>query len=194
MADCFSKSELTDFCKMMTLPNGTPLIPVDMLDWLVSKGFFTAPASTKYHGAHEGGLFQHSAAVMKALVGLTESCHLDWQNERSPYIVGMFHDLCKIDQYRNTSYGLTLDGQPLHNPCEWEYNPHTLLKGHGEKSVMLLSQFYTLTEEEILCIRYHMGAFTPKEEWNDYTGAIHAYPNVLWTHRADMLASHVAGI
>ena len=194
MADCFSKSELTDFCKMMTLPNGTPLIPVDMLDYLVSKGFFTAPASTKYHGAHEGGLFQHSAAVMKALVGLTESCHLDWQNERSPYIVGMFHDLCKIDQYRNTSYGLTLDGQPLHNPCEWEYNPHTLLKGHGEKSVMLLSQFYTLTEEEILCIRYHMGAFTPKEEWNDYTGAIHAYPNVLWTHHADMLESHVAGI
>ena len=194
MADCFSKSELTDFCKMMTLPNGTPLIPVDMLDWLVSKGFFTAPASTKYHGAHEGGLFQHSAAVMKSLVGLTESCHLEWQNERSPYIVGMFHDLCKIDQYRNTSYGLTLDGQPLHNPCEWEYNPHTLLKGHGEKSVMLLSQFYTLTEEEILCIRYHMGAFTPKEEWNDYMGAIHAYPNVLWTHQADMLASHVAGI
>lgn len=194
MADCFSKSELTDFCKMMTLPNGTPLIPVDMLDWLVSKGFFTAPASTKYHGAHEGGLFQHSAAVMKSLVGLTESCHLEWQNERSPYIVGMFHDLCKIDQYRNTSYGLTLDGQPLHNPCEWEYNSHTLLKGHGEKSVMLLSQFYTLTEEEILCIRYHMGAFTPKEEWNDYTGAIHAYPNVLWTHQADMLASHVAGI
>ena len=194
MADCFSKSELTYFCKMMTLPNGTPLIPVDMLDWLVSKGFFTAPASTKYHGAHEGGLFQHSAAVMKSLVGLTESCHLEWQNERSPYIVGMFHDLCKIDQYRNTSYGLTLDGQPLHNPCEWEYNPHTLLKGHGEKSVMLLSQFYTLTEEEILCIRYHMGAFTPKEEWNDYTGAIHAYPSVLWTHQADMLASHVAGI
>lgn len=194
MADCFSKSELTDFCKMMTLPNGTPLIPVDMLDWLVSKGFFTAPASTKYHGAHEGGLFHHSAAVMKSLVGLTESCHLEWQNERSPYIVGMFHDLCKIDQYRNTSYGLTLDGQPLHNHCEWEYNPHTLLKGHGEKSVMLLSQFYTLTEEEILCIRYHMGAFTQKEEWNDYTGAIHAYPNVLWTHQADMLASHVAGI
>lgn len=80
------------------------------------------------------------------------------------------------------------------DPSKWEYNPHTLLKGHGEKSVMLLSQFYTLTEEEICCIRYHMGAFTPKEEWNDYTGAIHAYPNVLWTHHADMLASHVAGV
>ena len=178
----------------MKLPDGTPLLPIDMLDWLVNKGFFKAPASTKYHGTHEGGLYQHSASVMKFLVQLTKDNDLHWQNERSPYIVGMFHDLCKIDQYRNTSYGLTLDGQPIHNPCEWEYNPHTLLKGHGEKSVMLLSQFYTLTEEEILCVRYHMGAFTPKEEWNDYTGAIHAYPNVLWTHQADMLASHVAGI
>ena len=194
MADCFSKSQLTDFCNLMKLPDGTPLLPIDMLDWLVNKGFFKAPASTKYHGAHEGGLYQHSASVMKFLVQLTKDNGLHWQDERSPYIVGMFHDLCKIDQYRNTSYGLTLDGQPIHNPCEWEYNPHTLLKGHGDKSVMLLSQFYRLTEEEICCIRYHMGAFTPKEEWNDYTGAIHKYPNVLWTHHADMLASHVAGI
>ena len=178
MADCFSKSELTDFCNLMKLP-------IDMLDWLVNRGFFKAPASTKYHGAHEGGLYQHSASVMEFLVQLTKDNDLHWQDERSPYIVGMFHDLCKIDQYLPF-----MDCESI----SWDYNPNTLLKGHGEKSVMLLSQFYTLTEEEICCIRYHMGAFTPKEEWNDYTGAIHAYPNVLWTHQADMLASHVAGI
>ena len=185
MSDCFSKSELTDFCNLMKLPDGTPLLPIDMLDWLVTKGFFKAPASTKYHGAHEGGLYQHSASVMEFLVQLTKDNDLHWQDERSPYIVGMFHDLCKIDQYLPF-----MDCESI----SWDYNPNTLLKGHGEKSVMLLSQFYALTEEEICCIRYHMGAFTPKEEWNDYTGAIHAYPNVLWTHQADMLASHVAGI
>ena len=59
---------------------------------------------------------------------------------------------------------------------------------------MLLSQFYSLTMEEIACIRYHMGAFTDKSEWNDYTRAVKAYPNVLWTHQADMLASHVKGV
>ena len=48
--------------------------------------------------------------------------------------------------------------------------------------------------EEIACIRYHMGAFTDKSEWNDYTRAVKAYPNVLWTHQADMLASHVKGV
>ena len=207
MADCFSKSELTDFCNLMKLPNGTPLLPIDMLDWLVNRGFFKVPASTKYHGAYEGGLYQHSASVMKFLVQLTKDNDLHWQDERSPYIVGMFHDLCKIDQYiprwgAKEELELT-ELTPLNKPnptrftntiVGYDYNPNTLLKGHGEKSVMLLSQFYRLTEEEICCIRYHMGAFTPKEEWNDYTGAIHAYPNVLWTHHADMLASHVEGV
>lgn len=51
-----------------------------------------------------------------------------------------------------------------------------------------------LTSWEIMCIRYHMGAFTDKSEWNDYTRAVRNYPNVLWTHQADMLASHVAGV
>ena len=204
MPDCFSKYELPDFCNLMKLPDGTPLLPIDMLDWLVNRGFFKVPASTKYHGAHEGGLYQHSASVMKFLVQLTKDNDLHWQNERSPYIVGMFHDLCKIDQYI-PKWGVKeeLEVTPLNEPNHmrftntivgYDYNPDTLLKGHGEKSVMLLSQFYRLTEEEICCIRYHMGAFTPTEEWNDYTGAIHAYPNVLWTHHADMLASHVAGV
>lgn len=204
MVDCLSKSELDDFLNLMKLPDGTPLLPIDMLDWLVNKGFFNVPASTKYHGAHEGGLYQHSASVMKFLVQLTKDNDLHWQDERSPYIVGMFHDLCKIDQYI-PRWGVKeeLDVAPLNKASPtiftntivgYDYNPDTLLKGHGEKSVMLLSQFYRLTEEEICCIRYHMGAFTPTEEWNDYTRAIHAYPNVLWTHHADMLASHVAGI
>lgn len=59
---------------------------------------------------------------------------------------------------------------------------------------MLLSMHTTLTEEEIMCIRYHMGAFTDKEEWRDYTNAVKNFPNVLWTHHADMLASHVSGV
>jgi hypothetical protein len=133
-------------------------------------------------------------AVTRFLLNLTKDNGLIWQKERSPYLVGMFHDLCKIDQYRNPKSGILVDGREMVNPDAWEYNPYTFLKGHGDKSVMLLSQFFTLTEEEILCIRYHMGAFVEKEEWRDYTRAVHAYPNVLWTHQADMLASHVEGV
>lgn len=194
MPDCFSKSEVTDFLNFMKLPDGTPVVSDDMMEYLMAYGFFTAPASTKYHGNYEGGLLEHSYMVTKFLLTLTQDNHLIWHKARSPYIVGMFHDLCKIDQYRHPASDLVVDGMSLPDPSKWEYNPETLLKGHGDKSVMLLSQFYTLTDEEIMCIRYHMGAFTDKSEWNDYTRAVRNYPNVLWTHQADMLASQVAGV
>ena len=194
MPDCFSKSEVTDFLNFMKLPDGTSVVSDNLMDYLMAYGFFTAPASTKYHGNYEGGLLEHSYMVTKYLLTLTQDNHLIWHKSRSPYIVGMFHDLCKIDQYRHPVSDLVVDGMLLPDPSKWEYNPDTLLKGHGDKSVMLLSQFYTLTEEEIMCIRYHMGAFTDKSEWNDYTRAVSQYPNVLWMHQADMLASHVAGV
>lgn len=154
-------------------------LPIDdLIEKLTDMGFFTAPASTKYHGNYEGGLFEHSVNVTEALVELTNAMRLKWSRAESPYIIGMFHDLCKADQY--TGVG-----------GSWEYRKETLLNGHGDKSIMLLSQFFTLTEEEIMCIRYHMGAFVDREEWNDYTRAIHRYPNVLWAHTADMMAAHI---
>lgn len=145
-------------------------------DWLVfDNDFLTAPASTKYHGACEGGLYMHSVAVTDTLVDFTKKLGLQWQKERSPYIVGMFHDLCKVDQYTQIENG-------------YEHDEDVLLKGHGEKSIMLLSQFMTLTEEEIMCIRYHMGAYET-ENWKQFDLAIKKYPNVLFTHTADMYAS-----
>lgn len=169
-------------------PSATPL------DWLASVGFFTAPASTKYHGAYEGGLFDHSLAVAKTLVELTNRLELKWERPSSPYIVGMFHDLCKADFYCHPKMGVYMNGEEVLDFSRWEHSDDCLLKGHGDKSVMLLSTSVSLTMEEVMCIRYHMGAFTDKSEWSDYTRAVKQYPNVLWTHTADMLASHVQGV
>lgn len=166
----------------------------EFLSWLTENGFFTAPASTKYHGVYEGGLFDHSLAVTKRLVKLSMDNKLEWQRKESPFIIGMFHDLCKYDQYVLTvdenAYNM-LTGTP--GEITYKYNENTLLKGHGSKSVMLISQFITLTEEEMLCIRYHMGAYE-KEEWAEFDAAIKKYQNVFWVHAADMLASKVDGI
>lgn len=175
---------------LMMATNLSEIVKEDFLKWLAENGFFTAPASTKYHGNYEGGLFDHSFMVMNLLVELSAANGLKWKRPASPFLVGMFHDLCKIDQYRidnSTPY-------TVGEPTQYEYNPNTMYKGHGDKSIILLSQFTTLTDEETACIRYHTGAFTEKEEWRDYTHAVHAFPNVLWTHQADMLASHVVGI
>ena len=165
----------------------------DLKRFVETSDFITAPASTKYHGNYETGLLKHSVNVMNALCKFTEDNHLTWERPESPIVVGLFHDICKTDAYKpkksselqgdNKTVAIEYDG--------FEYNNETLLKGHGDKSVMMLASLIQLTEEEVACIRYHMGAFTDKEEWNDYTRAIHKYPNVLWTHHADCYATHV---
>lgn len=165
-------------------------------DWLDEKGFFTAPASTKYHGAYEGGLYDHCRQVFIRLKNLTKDNGLKWQRPESPFIIGMFHDLCKCDQYKKVG-GVVLmhNGEAVSEPTgfHYEYNNDIVLKGHGSKSVMILSQVITLTEEEVLCIRYHMGAYE-KEEWAEFDMAIRKYETVLWTHTADMLASKVDNV
>ena len=158
-----------------------PIISVEALDKI---GFFTAPASTKYHGAYEGGLFDHSLLVAKTLVNLTEKLGLNWSKDDSPQIVGMFHDLCKCDNYVKDF-----------ETDKYIYNPEIIIPGHGEKSVIELQKYIKLTEEEIACIRWHMGAFeTDTKMWNYYGKAIEKYPNVLFTHTADMIASRILGV
>lgn len=166
----------------------------DLSDYLTDNGFFLAPASRKYHGAYEGGLYDHSTNVADRLMWMTENLNLEWQRKESPWIVGMFHDLCKIDEYVKV---VDEEGQVMMGTDEvkgeeahFEHASDVLLKGHGDKSIMLLSQFMTLTEEEILCIRYHMGAYN-RDDWEGFDKAIRKYPNVLFTHTADMYASKV---
>lgn len=149
-------------------------------------GFFDAPSSINHHGNYAGGNYDHSAEVADFLISMTEKGIITWQNPRSPWVVGIFHDLCKTDYYREL---LMEEGQPK----RWEYNEQQVLSGHGEKSIMLLSQFLQLTEEEVLCIRYHMGAYN-KNDWDAYDMAIRKYETVLWTHTADMYAAKVKNI
>ena len=147
-------------------------------------GFFDMPASIKYHGAYSGGLFDHSAQVATELVDLTCRLGLEWERPESPFIVGMYHDLCKCDQYVfNDDTGV------------WEYNRDMIIPGHGEKSVIMAQKFTDLTDEEIACIRWHMGAYeTDTALWKYYGRAIEKYPNVLYTHTADMIASKIKDV
>lgn len=153
------ESRIAEFIELMH-----PYISDDFKSWLIENCFFDAPASTTYHGAYSGGLFDHCRMVAENLAQLTDDCHLEWQRKQSPYIVGMFHDLCKIDCYQHPIIGYNRYNHPIYDPEKWVHREETALKGHGDKSIMLLSMHTTLTEEELMCIRYHMGAFTDKEE------------------------------
>ena len=171
----------------------------ELADKLDKISFFTVPASINYHGNYEGGLYDHSWEVTRQLLYFTKRLDLTWNRPESPYIVGMLHDLCKCDDYvkrpdiaKWESDNLTHD---LPTAGHWEYNKNGLLPGHGEKSVIMAQNIYGyLTEEEIMCIRWHMGAFDDKSNWQYYSGAVAKYPNVLFTHTADMIASQISTI
>ena len=164
-----------NYYKLMSDALRRDYISNDFYVYLDDIKYFEAPASLNHHGCHKGGLAEHSYNVYECLKESPRRFRL----ERSPFIIGMFHDLCKTDDY---VYDQEED--------KWKWNDSQVIKGHGDKSIMMLSQFMTLTEEEILCIRYHMGPYMT-DEWDEYDKAIRKCPNVLFTHTADMYASKV---
>lgn len=163
-----------------------PIFNENLVEYMIKNGFFKSPSSKEYHGNFEGGNYWHSRMVTILLREYTDELELCWERPESPEIIGWLHDICKMDSY------IRVQGED--GKYRYEYNKRMILCGHGEKSaIMALSKMY-LTDEEIMCIRWHMGAFEGKESWNTYREAVKKYPNILWTHQADMMASQVKGI
>ena len=185
----FTKENLIESLGSLVKPGGEL---EGLIERLEKSGYFNAPASTRYHGAYPGGLLDHSMTMMMYLLRLTGENQLVWEKPRSPYVIGLLHDMCKYDAYVVGENG------------KISWNKNQRIKGHGEKSARIAKILIPdLTEEEEDCIRYHMGAFCelPKgsvesmeiaKQWAEYTEAVHRHENVLWTHQADMLAAHVA--
>ena len=144
----------------------------ELIQWLEQSSFFIDPASTKYHDAFEGGLCKHSLEVYENYVKLIGT---DYDDETA-IIACLLHDVCKIGTYTKTDKG-------------YIYAGNVMPFGHGEKSVMIIRDFIKLTKEEMLMIRWHMGAYESKECWNDLGAAQSMYKSVLYIHFADMLSS-----
>lgn len=153
--------------------------------WLETTDYFTAPASTRHHGCYTGGLYEHSYNVAALLAEWTDMLGITWLDRRSPYVVGLLHDVCKIGNYVwNEESG------------RWVYNTEHKGVGHGTLSVkMIEEQGFKLNDEERACILYHMGTYTADIGNDDgepnYSQIIERYHNVLWTHTADMYASQI---
>jgi len=166
-----------------------------LLDYLKSNSsdFFTAPSSTRYHGAYEGGLVEHSINVYYCLNDylqrnrVKELYQMDYSPE-SVAITALLHDLCKINfytvEYRNAKNDKGI----------WEKVPYykiedTMPYGHGEKSVYIISSYMKLSREESFAIRYHMG-FSGIEDKNSIGRAFEMFPLAFAVSVADMEATY----
>ena len=148
-----------------------------LLDYLQSPScdFFTAPASTRYHGAYEGGLLEHSLNVYDCLTSYLErpeakeKFSLDYSDE-SVAIVALLHDICKTNVYKKDFRNVKDETGTWIKVPTFKFDD-TLPYGHGEKSVYIISGFMRLTRDEAFAIRYHMG-FSGEENKNTVGNAL----------------------
>lgn len=160
----------------------------ELFSYIESRGFTQLPASLSHHLSFSGGLLVHSVNVARALINLTDKLGLTWERPESPIIIGLLHDLCKLEFYKAEANYDPRGGDRLtfvHND-----NPEYDFGGHGMLSLVIAQKFIKLTDEEMNCIRFHMGAYEQKD-WSKFDAAIRKYPNVLYTHTADMIASKI---
>jgi len=71
----------------------------DLVQFLESSDFWTAPASSKFHGINKGDLALHSLEVRNKLEQKVEEYKLPYSKETIT-ICGLFHDACKIHFYK----------------------------------------------------------------------------------------------
>lgn len=146
-------------------------IPDSLIDYL--RQYAIWPAGLTHHGKYNGGLIDHGIVVGKIYSNITgqpiERCIL----------LGLCHDLCKTEDYF------------IENGV---WCRRKGLVGHAERSLVICDQLkLRLTEEERLCIRYHMGAYD-REDWAMIGETVKKYPNILHFHSADMIAAYSYGI
>ena len=165
-----------------------------LLEYLCSRSsdFFIAPASTRFHGAFEGGLVEHSVNVyhclkdylarerVRELYGLTPS-------EETIAVVALLHDLCKIGCYKPGFRNVKDDTGKWQKVPTFEFDDK-LPYGHGEKSVYILTGYMKTTREEAFAIRYHMG-FSGTDDTRNVSSAFELFPLAFALHTADMEAS-----
>lgn len=161
-----------------------------LLEWLQKTDFFTAPASTRFHGACECGLVMHSLNVYHVLM---ERHYTPEENIESYTICALLHDLCKANFYKagtrnvkNEETG-TWEKVPTYNVVD------AFPYGHGEKSVYLIERFIRLKPAEAVAVRWHMGGFDDAAKGGCFavSQAFDEYPLAVKLHLADLEATYL---
>ena len=160
----------------------------ELLEWLQTTDFFTAPASPRYHCACENGLVMHSVSVFNTLM----EKHFDEETDsvESFAICALLHDLCKAQFYKVSTRNVKNE-----QTGQWEKVPYYAIEdsfpfGHGEKSVFLIERFMRLKIDEAMAIRWHMGEFGDKNI-NTISQAYYRYPLAVKLHLADLESTYL---
>lgn len=160
-----------------------------LLTWLEKSDFFVAPASTMFHGNYEGALCEHSLNVYRLFKEKVSKFNLGLSDE-SIKIMALLHDICKANFYKPSTRNRKIDG--VWKAIPWYDIDDSFPLGHGEKSVIMIRQFITLSAEEMMGIRWHMGAYDLSDTGSKAIySAWDKYKSGVLLHTADIEASNI---
>ncbi len=166
-----------------------------LLEYLLSSSsdFFTAPASTRFHGSYQGGLVEHSLNVYYCLKDYlsrprVQELYKLCPSEETIAIVSLLHDVCKINCYHEGTRNVKGPDGKWQTVPTYDFQDD-MPYGHGEKSVYIISGFMRLSREEAFAIRYHMG-FSEEENKRNVGRSFELYPLGFALHTADMEATY----
>ncbi len=163
----------------------------ELLDWLIGTDFFTAPASTKFHCACEGGLLMHSLNVYN--VFMDKHYEEGKDNLESVTIATLLHDLCKAQFYKKSFRNVKNETTGAWEKKEIFQIDDVFPYGHGEKSVFLIERFIRLKTSEAVAIRWHMGGFDEAVRGGSFaiSQAYDKYPLAVKLHLSDLEATYL---
>lgn len=176
-----------------------------LLAYIRKSDFYRAPASTRFHSCHEGGLLEHTLNVYHCLVAKknnpTWKPILEEIGDESLILVALLHDLCKTNFYVVEPKNKKVyndDGKKYdsNGRYDWVTVPgytidDKLAYGHGEGSVYIASGFIKLTRTEAMAIRWHMLWTEPKELYNSVGNAARMHPLIIALNSADLEATYL---
>ncbi len=163
----------------------------DLIIYMDTIGFFTAPASTQFHGAYEGALAEHSMNVYKTADKLAKTwlSKADYTKLKNSIIIcSILHDLGKSGQFNKPLYvpNILKSGKPSDSK-PFERNKDLMTLPHEIVSCIETTKFIDLTEDEQLAIAWHNGLYGAFKY--DIQGK--ETPLYMIIHFADMWASRV---
>ena len=162
----------------------------NLLDYMDKGGFYTAPASTKYHGAEAGALAVHSLNVCYTALDIAKTLNPEITEEQKNSIIicALLHDLGKMGQFGQPLYVDNILKKGRSEAQPFKINPDLLTLDHEIVSVIESQKLIELTPDEQFAIAYHNALYTAIGKYN-LQGK--ERPLQMIIHFADMWASRV---
>lgn len=160
----------------------------ELVQWLEGTDFRYAPASTRYHSAHQGGLMEHSLNVYYETIRMQDVIKLLNIPQDTIIITTLLHDLCKVNYYKEDVRNVKKNGTWVQEPYYTVDDYYPI--GHAEKSIIMAQEFIKLNDVEVAMIRGHMGGFV-NDAYFSPSALYNKYPEAVLLQMADMRATYL---